>query len=245
MDEIGESEPKINFRLLYTITQAIGFLIIVLVLLWIEFYCDGLGWSSSVKLQFNWHPLLMTIGMIFLYANSILVYRGFRMARKKNLKYSHAAIHLTVLVAVIIALVAVFDSHNYAATPIPNLYSLHSWVGLTAVILFACQWVAGFVAYLSPVLAEPLKRMYMPLHIYFGLLGYGFAAAAALMGFAEKAAFNMPKTYKDLPREAVLINSIGLLVLLFSALVVYLVTETKYKRQPLPEDQMLLSSSTE
>lgn len=120
-----------------------------------------------------------------------MVYRGFRKSRKKNLKWAHAATHFIVLLLIIIALVAVFDSHNYANPPIPNLYSLHSWVGLIAVILFGLQWVAGFVSYLLPVLTEPFKKRYMPIHIYFGLLGYLFAVAAVLLGLNEKAIFSM------------------------------------------------------
>lgn len=70
---------------------------------------------------------------------AILVYRGFRYARKKPLKVTHAVIHGLAFVFTVIALVAAFDSHNLAKIPIPNMYTLHSWVGMAAVVLFACQ----------------------------------------------------------------------------------------------------------
>ena len=30
---------------------------------------NGFAWRENPGLQFNWHPLLMTIGMIYLYGN--------------------------------------------------------------------------------------------------------------------------------------------------------------------------------
>lgn len=71
---------------------------------------------------------------------AILLYRGMRYARKKNLKISHATLFGIVMGFIVFALVAVFYSHNYAEPkPIPNMYSLHSWVGMGAVVLFGCQ----------------------------------------------------------------------------------------------------------
>jgi cytochrome b-561 len=59
--------------------------------------------------------------------------------RKRRLKLIHGGIMIFTLLLTIIALVAVFDSHNLKSPPIPNMYTLHSWVGLTSVILFCCQ----------------------------------------------------------------------------------------------------------
>lgn len=76
----------------------------------------------------------------------MLIYRTQRNARKRRLKLIHGGIMLSVIVLVVIALVAVFDSHNLVKEPIPNMYSLHSWIGLTSVILFCCQvWKRNFI----------------------------------------------------------------------------------------------------
>lgn len=75
MEEIGansnsdQNEQHINtFRILHTIVQLIGFTIIILMASWISLYLGGFGWSTP-KLEFNWHPMLMVMGMIYLYGN--------------------------------------------------------------------------------------------------------------------------------------------------------------------------------
>lgn len=90
----------------------------------------------------------------------------------------------------LIAGVAVYDSHVLAEPPIPNFYSLHSWIGVSAILLFVAQWIGGFVSFLFPQVRAPLKEAIMPYHIYFGLTGYILAVAAALLGISEKAFFH-------------------------------------------------------
>lgn len=58
-----------NFRVLYLLVQLIGCTLLILMLCWVFIYLGGLSWSSTPSIQFNWHPLLMTLGMIYLYGN--------------------------------------------------------------------------------------------------------------------------------------------------------------------------------
>lgn len=73
MEEIGSSnrsheEYMVNFRILYTVLQLIGITIIILMASWITMFLGGFG-ISDPNIEFNWHPMLMTVGMIFLYGN--------------------------------------------------------------------------------------------------------------------------------------------------------------------------------
>lgn len=71
MDAIGDSvqgQKIVNFRIFYLIAQMLGITIIILMFSWISIYLGGFGWSTAA-IEFNWHPMLMTIGMIYLFGN--------------------------------------------------------------------------------------------------------------------------------------------------------------------------------
>lgn len=123
----------------------------------------------------------------------MLIYRILRNHVKLHVKILHALIQVLTFVFTTVALKAVFDSHNKAAKPIPNMYSMHSWVGLAAVILFGMQWVCGFVAFLFPKLSAAIRGMYLPHHKFWGIVIFGMCVCAALMGLNEKAFFALPK----------------------------------------------------
>ncbi|TRY79434.1 hypothetical protein TCAL_05892 [Tigriopus californicus] len=237
MDEV-EQDTR-GFKPLYIVAQVAGFVTVILTGIWMGHYRGGFAWSGDN--QFNWHPLLMVMSLIYLYGNGILMYRVFRNERKKKLKWAHAIVMISAFFISVIGLKAVFDFH--ATKGIPDLYSLHSWMGLITVIMFLLQWVAGLVTFLFPGLASHLRSSFMPAHIFFGLFIFTMACATALLGITEKAIFSLKDDYKSKGAEATLLNWVGVLLIIFGVLVVYLAQNPRYKRLNRPEDEMLLTET--
>lgn len=241
----SEADHRIHkqFNLLYGITSGLGVLLIVLMLTWILHYRDGFSVTVANQ-EFYWHPMLMVLGLIFLYAQSILMYRIARHAKKKVLKLTHAVLHCLAFILSVLALKAVFDSHNYSTPPIPNLYTLHSWIGLVTMILFTYQFASGFLTFLYPGLSKNIRAYYLPFHTYFGATIFTMVIVTAMLGLAEKAIWAVPN-YSSMGGEAVLVNFMGVILLVFGLLVLYLVYNPTYKRVALAEDDITLAGREE
>ncbi|XP_048753877.1 transmembrane ascorbate-dependent reductase CYB561-like [Ostrea edulis] len=228
------------FTVLILIIQVLGLTAVILVAVWMGSFRGGFAWQSDPAHEFNYHPVFMVTGMIFLYADAILTYRVFRNVKKTYLKAIHGIIQAVVLILSGVGLKAVFDSHNLNHPPIPNLYSLHSWLGIVTVILFGLQWMSGLISFVFPMLSMGARQMYMPHHIFWGLAILCLAGASALTGITEKALFTdfySPFKYSGFATETYIINFLGLTIACLVALVVYVVTRPEYKRQPSPEEE--------
>lgn len=101
---------------------------------------------------------------------------------------------------------------------------------MAAIVIYVSQFIFGFLCYLSPSFSDRIKTFYMPIHVFFGILCFVMATAASLIGLNQTARFRT--NYVLLPPEGVLINMIGLFIVLYGALVVFLVTKPSYKRLP-------------
>jgi len=241
---------QMTFWATFGAAEITGIVLVVLMGYWTGVTRGGFAWQENSKKQFNWHPFLITLGLIFLYGNGMMLYRVFRDGKKKTLKLLHAGIMMASFIFMVVALKAAFDSHDYnkgkdgKPSPIPNMYSLHSWMGIITALLFTMQWVAGFVMFLAPTnIASKLKAIYLSIHVWFGSFIFVLACATALIGVTEKMLFTTffsPPPYKGfyqrLESEGVMMNTTSLLIILFGALVIFLSTNVKYKRMPLPEE---------
>jgi len=229
-----------NFFAGFIVSQVLGLFIIVLVSVWISKYLGGIGFTTDSQL-FNFHPLFMTLGMVFIFGDAILVYRVLRNERKKILKIMHAVLNGSALALALLGSWAVFRYHSNQN--IPNLYSLHSWVGALTMLLFTGQYALGFVSFMFPGLSPTYRRLILPYHTYIGLMLFVMVGGTALLGITEKAFFSLNGKdypyYKDMPGAAYVINLLGISVLLFVAVIVFLVSNTQFRRRPLPEEQAL------
>jgi len=232
-NEIGSTRVTLKwFSIMVLISQIIGVLAIILLAVFFGQYRGGFSWTSDLTKEFNYHPLFMTLGMIFFYGDAILAYRVFRDVKKLRVKILHGSLLALSLIFASIGLKAVFDSHNLDTPPKENLYSIHSWIGMTAVVFFGLQWVAGFVSFLFPTLSEELRRAYMPSHKFWGKVIFIFAVGAVLTGITEYCIFKSIYGNDQTRYQKNIINFVGVFVVSFATIILYLVSHPAYQRPP-------------
>lgn len=114
-------------------------------------------------------------------------------------------------------IVAVFESHR--AKGIPDMYSLHSWCGMAAFVLYLLQvrageplgpprgggrdpaaprnvpvppqWLLGCGFFLLPGASFSLRGRYKPHHVFFGVALFALSIATCLLGITEMLLFNI------------------------------------------------------
>ncbi|XP_012998047.2 plasma membrane ascorbate-dependent reductase CYBRD1 isoform X1 [Cavia porcellus] len=174
--------------------------------------------------------------------HAIIVYRlpWTWKCSKLLMKSIHAGLNTVAAILAIVSLVAVFE--NRRARNLTNMYSLHSWIGLTAVILYVLQLVLGFCIFLLPWAPLSLRAIAMPIHVYSGLFLFGTVIATVLMGVTEK--LTSPTTtppYNSFSPEGIFTNTLSLLIVLYGALIFWIATRPQWKRPKEPDSSILQS----
>uniref|UniRef100_A0ABI7Z286 Transmembrane ascorbate-dependent reductase CYB561 n=1 Tax=Felis catus TaxID=9685 RepID=A0ABI7Z286_FELCA len=136
-----------------------------------------------------------------------------------------------------LGLVAVFDYHRKKGYA--DLYSLHSWCGILAFVLYFVQWLVGFGFFLFPGASFSLRSRYRPQHIFFGATIFLLAVGTALLGLKEALLFKLGTKYSTFEPEGILANTLGLLLAGFGVTVLYILTRADWKRPPQAEEQAL------
>ncbi|KFQ94645.1 Cytochrome b reductase 1, partial [Nipponia nippon] len=171
--------------------------------------------------------------LVSVLSSGIIVYRlpWTWKCSKFLIKLIHAGLNTIAMIFAIVALVAVFDYHN--AMNIPNMYSLHSWIGLAAVIFYSLQVFLGFAIFLLPFAPVTVRAAFRPIHIYSGLTIFATVIATSLMGITQKLIFSLKNpAYSASPAEATFVNCLGVLLLTFGILILWMVSKPQWKRPP-------------
>jgi len=151
--------------------------------------------------QWNLHPVLMITGLIYCSGQAMLVYRSCRCCRRIWNKLLHTMFHCLALPATALGFLAAYDYHQErvredgSPDPIPHFYSIHSWLGLATMGVYATQFVVGIFSFLLLLCCEsataPFRAALVPLHSTFGTSTFLLAIATAVSGLTEKAFFEL------------------------------------------------------
>lgn len=228
-----------EFQILFAIITLLGILNLILVLIWTIQYLGGFAWQDDPLHEFNYHPVCAVLGLVILNGNGLLMYRILYHKTKSTLKFLHALTMFIAFVLAVISLKCAFDSHDFRSPPLPNLYSLHSWIGLGTVILFSFQFFCGFITFLYPGAKTMHRNIYLQYHQFFGVIIFILAVLSCHSGIMEKVKASLGKEYLDLPPAGFIANFFGVSITVFAILVLYLVFTPQFKRRPLPEEDRI------
>jgi cytochrome b-561 len=176
------------------LAHIMALLSMIIVIVWI-YSLGGLSWEKGQsKLVFNWHPLLMITAFCFMTVASLSFrYRGGLVTRKLA-KILHGTAWAVAMLCAIVALIAVFRSHNDELSGyVANLYSLHSWIGVTVGVFYSLQFFAGLMTFGFPAtiwgISPSFKAKMLMVHYYFGPMIYLAFMLTILLGIQEKEGF--------------------------------------------------------
>ncbi|XP_038687572.1 probable ascorbate-specific transmembrane electron transporter 1 [Tripterygium wilfordii] len=183
--------------------------IFTLVLVWLLHFRHGLAFKSDNKQKiFNIHPLLM-VSFILLMGEAVMAYKSV-LATRKIQKIVHLVLHLLALVAGVLGVYAVFKFHHEIRAP--DMYTLHSWLGISTIALFGLQWLLGFFSFVFPGAQSFRRAGYLPWHIFGGMVIFFMAILTAETGLVQRFIFLGLRR----SQEALIVNFTGLLILLFA-----------------------------
>jgi cytochrome b-561 len=229
-DEEWTGATRCGFGFLLLLALVLIWGAMVLIIFWAVYYRGGFAWKDDIEKQFNLHPVLNTAGIIFFMGQSLLVYRSFRCCKRVYNKLAHTVLHLLAIPCLVVGVIAVFDFHNLKSPPIPNLYSLHSWLGLITMGLFALQFVVGFFSFLILLCCEGatagFRAALVPIHGTMGLTIFMLGIATAVTGITEKAIFTLKDEYSQFSEEGIVMNAAGVCMIVLGVVMTVLLRHT-------------------
>lgn len=158
---------------------------VVLIVIWARgpltqyYYLGGFTYATIG----NWHSVMMVSGLVFGLVNALVSYRLYSFGKTIN-KIIHACFHTGILVCISIALYCVVRSHK--EKNVANMFSSHSFMGITALSLYGQNYIFGAIFFLFPTpFTARVKQMYMNFHIPLGLLTMMAVACAVQSGIAS------------------------------------------------------------
>ena len=154
-------------------------------------YLGGLNYDDSI---FNWHPILMVLSFSLCFLLGILSFRIDRNLLDRNHKKClHLILMFIALIGGSIGIYTAYKSHQVPTDDnlyYGNLDTLHSWIGLGAIIAFAQNAILGVLYFVMPLFTISVKTDYKKFHIIFGISSFVLVLLANVTGIMEMNTWN-------------------------------------------------------
>ncbi|XP_071963235.1 uncharacterized protein [Antedon mediterranea] len=171
------------------VAEVLGLCAIVIILV-VGNKAGGFGSYPS----FNYHPLFMTLGFVFLFGQGILSFQVIKFFNIQIPRTVEKLIHFgtmsmgCMLMVIGWACADSRDNSDLFTHLIEYNGSPHCSIGLAAIIVFGLQGLVGFSFFLFPKCGSPLLRSkVVKVHRLIGLFSFLMAVIAAMMGATEMA----------------------------------------------------------
>jgi len=212
----------VKSRMVAFVVHALAIVLSVMVFVWSISYRGGFAWVSTNKaLIFNIHPVLTLIGLVILGGEAIISYKTFPLEQRVK-KLIHLVLHAIAIILGIWGIVAAFKHHN--EKHVPNLYTIHSWIGIGVIVLYGLQWLYSFIVYFYPRGSTSLRSEFLPWHVLLGIFVYVLAVGTSVLGFLEKLTFLEKSGLDKFGSEAFLVNFMAIIIVIFGTLVLLIVS---------------------
>lgn len=191
-----------------------------------ESYMGGLDFGKHIA---NWHPVFMTSGMLLCGVSSFMTYRVINLPKSIS-KPLHGSLHFCAIVLIGLGLYTEFTSKNYTnkhdgGGHYANLYTMHALVGLSTVILYSLNYVLGGLFFLTSLMADASKKMFLPNHVFIGTFSLVMIVASIESGIldmekmhgcalpVDEMNLNPASTYHNLQKGCQVANGAGIMAL--------------------------------
>ena len=198
----------------------------------------------------------MTSGFIMAFIWAALSFRIFQFGKPLN-KILHALFHTGAIVCFSIGLYAVFSGNNNldknsSHSYYPNLYSIHSWMGIGLIALYCSNYILGIMVFFWNVFGDRGKAFFLDHHISLGIILVVMAGIVAESGLADLSTplcsypvtspdINPIEHFKDLSSGCKTANTAGLFILLTVICTLYAIIDI---RSPTATQSSIIDTSS-
>lgn len=124
-----------------------------------------------------------------IFVSGILTYRAAKNWSYKQQKTLHLILQSFAIVISWIGVASAYIFHY--KKNIPHFYSLHSWLGITALVGVTVSVITSFLTFYYPKASAVYCKLTLPFHIFGGITNIALSAGICTIGITEKAIFSL------------------------------------------------------